>query len=45
MADVINGFNPVLSNMGAILALSALNTEPNSNDILGELESGSINCL
>lgn len=39
MSDVINGFNPVLSNMGAILALSALNTEPNSNDILGELES------
>ena len=39
MPDVINGFNPVLSNMGALIALSALNTEPTSDDILGELES------
>lgn len=39
MSDVINGFNPVLSNMGALIALSALNTEPTSDDILGELES------
>lgn len=34
-----NVFNPVLSNMGAIIALSALNTNPTRDDILGELES------
>lgn len=35
----INGFTPVASNMGAIVALSALNTNPTANDILGELDS------
>lgn len=37
--DNINGFQPVLSNMGARVALSKLNTPPVSDDILGELES------
>lgn len=39
MPGTINGFKPVASNMGALVALSALNTDPTSADILGELES------
>ncbi len=34
-----NEFKPVLNNMGALIALSALNTDPTIDDILGELES------
>lgn len=35
----IDGFVPVLSNMGAKVALSALNTAPVAADILGEVDS------